>query len=81
MFQGPAKEGVETASAAQRTLADLAIEEKAKELTDSGLDSFMVQNFRKGAREELTRQLPDFEKYKQANQVAAAYKQRVTIPG
>jgi hypothetical protein len=77
MLEGPAQENLEIASAAQRKLADIAIEEKAKELSGSGMDMFEVQNFRKGAREELTRQMPDYDKYKQANQLAAEYQQRI----
>jgi hypothetical protein len=77
MLQGPAKEGVEVSSEAQRRLAAMAIDEKAEELRGTGADDFEVQTFRKGAREELTRQLPDYEKYSQASQRAAAYKQKV----
>lgn len=76
--QGPLGEQIaQDTDDAQKQVANMAIEEKAKELKSGGADDFEVQTFRQGAREELTRQKPDIGKYKQAAQQSIKYQQQV----
>lgn len=50
-----------------------AIAKKAKELEDKGADNIDIANFVVGAKQELTRQKPDPEKYAKAATSAAKW--------
>lgn len=61
---------MEARDRAQRVIGLEAIKAKAEELADQGADAFEVKSFIRGARGELAKQKPDWQKYAKA--VAAA---------
>ncbi len=56
----------------QRVIGLEAIKAKAEELVTEGKDPFEVKAFIKGARGELARQKPDWQKYATAVQASKA---------
>jgi hypothetical protein len=59
---------------AQRVIGLEAIKAKAENLLDEGQTPFEVRAFVKGARGELARQKPDWEKYAAAVEASKAAK-------
>lgn len=58
----------------QRVIGLEAIKKKAEELADQGAEAFEVRAFIKGARGELAKQKPDWEKYADAAKAAETAK-------